>query len=53
MAEDAEDELEDAAEDPHDAVPERLRRAKLKKVVRGGPEGGPGRQNARPCSDYV
>ena len=36
MAEDAEDELEDAAEDRHDAVPERLRRPKRKKEVSGG-----------------
>ena len=64
MVEDAEDELEDAAQDRQDAVSERLRRAKIEKVVRQGPSGfrrgsvqGP--HAVRPCGmrgpalDYV
>ena len=57
MAEDAEHELEDAAQDRQDAVPERLRRAKMKKVVRQ--ESVQGRFGVRPCGmrgpalDYV
>ena len=43
MAEDAEDELENAAQDRQDAVSERLRRIKMKKVVRGGSAEGPWR----------
>ena len=37
MAEDAEDELEDAAQDRQNAVSERLGKAKMKKVMRQGP----------------
>ena len=43
MAEDAEDELEDAAQGRQDAVSERLRRVKRKKVVSPGSVEGPWR----------
>ena len=60
MAQDTEDELEDAAQDRQDAVSERLRRAKMKKVVRRGPSRSVQvRFGVRPCGmrgpalDYV